>query len=243
MAAAIGCRKTCEETNVIDTGQRKDGYKTVCMAMEEEVGHKIERDDIKVAIMTHYYGSILEPILLFGEDTPELKAFYKIMSKTFPGAEEMKNDLLSCIDKQALEYKFIMPDGFTVYYKILVTDTVTITVNGHSFKYSAKVNQANPKHVCLLTAIIHAFDAWIVREMKVRAHQEGFAVLTIHDGMYSSPLHCQRVRELYNELLAELHERNYMQDVLRQVTGDAKLIFNQKEDLTKDILKSNYSLS
>lgn len=243
MGALIGCETTCENVNVIDTGVRKDGYTDVNTVLRKRTGVEYSRGDTKQAAMPHYYGSAGEPVALFGEDTPELAAFYKTLMKLYPGAEELRDDLLSVRNPNATCYSWVLPDGHVAKCKVMVMQQVTITVDQVEFLYRAEVNGANEKDVSLLANMIHSVDGYIVREMIRRAHTLGFALMAVHDSFWCHPKYVGLMRQNYNDILADLHESNAMQTILRSLTGNEDLMFTQKARFGDKIRVANYALS
>ena len=243
MGALIGCRTTCENVNVIDTGVRKDGYTDVNDIMRKRTGIQYKRQETKDAAMPHYYGSYGEPVALFGEETEELAAFYKTLHKLYPGAEELRADLLSVRHPNATCYSWTLLDRHVASCKVMDMRQVTIKVENVEFIYRAEINEANEKDVSLLANLIHSVDGYIVREMIRRAKAQGFACMGVHDSFWCHPKYVGLMRQNYNNILAELHETNEMQRMLRVLTGDDTLVFEQKEQFGDLIRNANYSLS
>ncbi|NRA77088.1 MAG: hypothetical protein HRU18_02675 [Pseudoalteromonas sp.] len=243
MGALIGCETTCLNVNVLDAGRRVDGYTDVNTILRKRTGIQYKRAETKDAAMPHYYGSVGEPQNLFGEDTPELEAFYKTLNGLYPGAEELRADLLSIIEDDALCYTWKLPDGHVAKCKVMSMQQATITVGEVSFLYRAEVNAPNERDVSLLANVIHSIDGYIVREMIRRAHALGFACFCVHDSFWCHPKYVGLMRQNYNNILADIHEANIMQDIMRELTGDQGLVFKQKSSFGVRIRKANYALS
>lgn len=110
MAALIGCERSAKASNLIDTGKRQDIYQLVADQMNSTFGLSISRNDVKPAVMTHFYGSKATPKRLFGEDTPELGAFYKTMNAELPGATSMMDQMLTLWDPFTMVNQWTLPD-------------------------------------------------------------------------------------------------------------------------------------
>tara|TARA_B110000459_G_C16424294_1_gene408878 strand:- start:491 stop:841 length:351 start_codon:yes stop_codon:yes gene_type:complete len=89
--------------------------------------------------------------------------------------------------------------------------------------------------------IIHSIDGYVAREMIRKAP---FQLSHIHDCFVFSPDHLQEVAQLYREIMAEIARSSILQDILRQLTGDANLVITKySNNLDEAILDSSYMLS
>ncbi|WVX91098.1 RNA polymerase [Pseudomonas phage PJNP053] len=135
MSALGGCIDGARATNLVNTGFRQDAYSLVTTAASTAMGASvgdIKRSDIKKATMTHLYGSKAEPKKLFGEETPELEAFYEGIQAVCPIPNEMLSDLIH--SHQAMVSKG--EELFTGVVPILVE--LDGDVNGHKFSVSGE---------------------------------------------------------------------------------------------------------
>ena len=69
-----------------------------------------------------------------------------------------------------------------------------------------------------------------------------FEVSTIHDSFSCSPVHAQRMREQYNEVLVELYESDILSDLLSQIYQDDITINVGEKTLSETIRNSNYGI-
>jgi DNA-directed RNA polymerase len=247
MACLIGCKTTAANVNLVNTGKRQDIYQKMSETMSNILGRTISRDTIKQPVMTTFYGSKAQPKSLFGEDTPELKAFYKTLDTELTGAIEVLNDIQSCWNPNVLAHSWTLPDGVKVNIKVMepVSKKIEIDEMNHAtFTHRVYVNMATPTGISLSSNIVHSIDAYIAREMIRRSHEQGFSMLTIHDNFLASPNHMNKVRQNYVNILAEIASSNLLQDILREVTNNPSLVYKKySNDLAIDILKSEYALS
>lgn len=238
MACLIGCHKTAEAVNLIDTRKREDVYGTVAVKMGKT------RGEVKPSVMTHFYGSKAAPKATFGDDLPE---FYAAMDEMLPGACECMVDMQSCWQPNALEHEWTLPDGHTASVKVMtaVDKKIEIDEMDHAtFTHRAYVNSAQESGLSLAANIIHSVDAYVVREVYRRCEIVGIELLTIHDSFWASPNCMEEVRVIYTEILAEIAAGNLMQHILREVTGNTALEYEKySNDLGDKILLSNYALS
>lgn len=173
MSALTGCIEGCKATNLINTGSRRDGYTDITSAASDILGEGmvIARGDIKNAQMTHLYGSKAEPRGLFGEDTPELAAFYQANWVVFPGANELLSDLLSLWQPGALAHDWILPDNFHAHVKVMQMVETRIEVDelDHATcTYEYAVNEGKERDVKMAANGIHSIDAYVLRTMQRR---------------------------------------------------------------------------
>lgn len=249
MAILINCRTTAINTNVISNGKRNDIYMLVVeemnkiLPMHKQVGITFTRKQVKQAVMTAMYGSIANPRDLFGEDSDELKAFYKALEIVAPGAVELMEIIQSCWDPKALEHSWTMPDGFEVVVPVMDTVAKRIEVEGvGSFTYKANVPKASRHGVSLLANVCQSLESYVCREMIRMAHTQGFNILTIFDAFFCSPKHVDKMRSNYRLILSEIARKNTMQDILRGITN-SQCTFTGNGDIHKEILRSVYALS
>lgn len=140
MAVLTGCERGAYATGLLDPNRRADAYTDCTNLMAQILGYHIpgERDKVKTAVMTSLYGSIKEPKKQFGEDTPELNAFYKAMYQLAPGPCELLDDLIKSWNPEALEHYWKLPDGFDAKVKVFVEHEDRVEVDelgGTSFTY------------------------------------------------------------------------------------------------------------
>ena len=99
MSVLTGCVEGAKSTGLIIPNHRADAYTATTTIMNEILGVgagvTVSRKDAKQSLMTSFYGSKKTPKDVFGEDTPELAAFYEAARKVAPGAWELLQDLLA----------------------------------------------------------------------------------------------------------------------------------------------------
>ena len=244
MACLSGCKETAKHVNLINTGNREDVYIEVTGIMNEELAGEgiVSRDDIKRPLMTHYYNKAKQDTLL----EIQQDAFYNALQSSFTGAEAVKATINQYWDPNALEHKWTLPDGHVAKVKVteMVTAKIEVDELDHvTFNYRFEANQPSEVSTSLVPNIIHSIDAYVVREMVRRANVEGFELAHIHDAFTAHPNHMQRVRELYVEILAEIADSNLLADILSEITGTNVVLTKLSNNLSVDILASEYALS
>ena len=254
LAVMSGCYRTAYQCNLTDSGSRQDFYTNLVVAMnlhlpkELHIGFNsnLTRDDVKSCAMPVFYGSMAMPKKVFGEDTPELAAFYQALEDLVPAALEVMGILRTCWDNHALFHQWVLPDGHTSRVKVmeLVKKRIEVDELDHStFTYQTEVNQASNSGISLLANVIQSFDGYIVREVIRRCAVAKIEVLTIHDSFHCHPNHMHQLRSTYQEILVEMSQSNLLEDVYNQLKSSKDTYTKKSEDLYKDILKAEYFLS
>ena len=249
MAALSGCKKTAQHVNLINTGSREDVYIEVANKMNQllPTAEHVSRDgskgtSIKKPVMTHYYNKMRQDTL----SEPQQEAFYSVLSESFEGAEAVKNVINSYWNADALYHQWTLPNGRVV--RVLVTDMTTARIQvdelkGVTFSYRFETNQPSFINSSLCPNIIHSIDAYIVEEMIERAKVLGFELAHIFDCFTTHPNHMSKVTQLYREILAEIADSNLLANILSEISGTKVILTKFSNDLSKDILNSEYALS
>lgn len=244
-AALTGCHATARNVNLVYTCEREDIYRKVAITMRSH-GADVTRDDVKKPLMTTLYGSKLQPKMLFGEDTPELEAFYQTLAEEVPGAMEALDDIQSCWQGDAFAHTWTLPDGHVAHVPVMVEVDEKIEVDNlaHStFTHKAYINAPEESGISLAANVVHSIDGYMVREMVRRAHKQGFELLTIHDSFWASPVYINQVRDNYRQILAEIAEMDLLGDILTEITGNPVSFKKYSNDLADLIRESEYALS
>lgn len=161
LSALSGCVAGANATGLVDPNRRADAYTDVTAAMDKELGGQmlLDRSEIKQAVMTSTYGSSLIPKSLFGEDTPELDAFYKGAMKVAPGAFQLLQELKDTWMPFALKHSWVLPDNFHVHVKNMVDMEAKIEIDelDHaSFTAYFKQNEGEERGVANVANVTHS---------------------------------------------------------------------------------------
>lgn len=186
MAALTGCKTTAETVNLIDPNCRKDAYTDGYKVMGELLNgkiDKIDRKDLKGAIMTHFYGSQANPRSVFGENTIELQKFYETVQTIAPGANMLRDDLINLWQPKALQHLWELPDGFTAVVKVMTMKEESFEVNelNSSFTHRYWVNEGQDFGLSLAANVVHSVDGMVVREMNRRANYDETKVQRVYE--------------------------------------------------------------
>ena len=189
LSCLSGCIRTATNVGLIDPNRRADAYtdgvhvmnqylvpsKQIILGKSDEGA--LTRNDFKDAMMTHYYGSVGRPLAVFGDGTPELKAFYLALREMNPGAEDLMECFIDCIDNlNRLKYSWTLPDNFEVICNVIAETTKTVTIdelpnasgNASTISHIYKHIGRNDDYVAVPANGTHSVDALVVREMKRR---------------------------------------------------------------------------
>jgi hypothetical protein len=177
LAALTGDRSAAELCNVVNSpmGNRADAYMAIYTFMMEILGEnsKIDREDVKRAIMTALYGSQAVPKEVFGEG--ELfNTFIETMQEHAPAAWEIW-------DAEALTNDWVLPDNFHVHIKVMAGVTETMNFLNKPYEVTRKVNMPTKGGRSLGANTIHSVDGMIVREMTRRCSYDPSWIQLIRD--------------------------------------------------------------
>lgn len=240
MAVLGKCAKSAKTCNVINTGKREDLYGAI---MDKLEGTNITRQQVKDAVIPMLYGSKAEPKKLFGEDTPELEAFYKAIHQACPILQDMQMLASSLWNPEATEHSFTMPDGHRVILPTLVQNNYRVRIGDSRVSYKCTEIGTSDSGISLLANIIHAVDGYIAREMVRRAKKQGFQLAHIHDSFWASPKYMDLVRHNYVCILTELAKSNLLSDIITELTGEEPELEFDNPDMWKDVMNAEYALS
>lgn len=177
MSALTGCVAGATATGLVDPNVRADAYSQVTDTMNNLLGGGVvaSRDDAKSALMTSFYGSKAKPKEIFGEDTPELAAFYQAAFTVAPGAWELLQDLLASWRPYALAHQWKLPDGYDVHVRVMEKQSARIEVDelDHAtFTHEFYDNVGTPTGRSLPANVIHSVDAYILRTIQRRCNYD-----------------------------------------------------------------------
>lgn len=146
-----------------------------------------------------------------------------------------------------MENSWTLPDGHVARVKnmVAVDKKIEIDEMGHAtFTHRIWENKAQDFGLSLPANVVHSIDAYVVREMYRLANEQGFELLTIHDSFWASPNYVQNMRENYANILADIADNNYLESILREITGNPDLVYKKySNDLGHHIRNSEYALS
>lgn len=171
MSALTGCHAGAKATGLIDSGKRPDAYRTVTDTMNdllkaEGLSTDVPRSDAKSSVMTSFYGSRATPKEIFGEDTPELGAFYQAIQQVAPGAWELLQELLGSWQPFTPMHRWVLPDGFVARVKVMekIEKRIEVDELDHAtFTYEWYENQGTESGLSNVANVVHSVDAYLLR--------------------------------------------------------------------------------
>jgi hypothetical protein len=186
MSCMTGCAVGAANTGLILQDERSDAYTKCTEVMNGilQMIQEISRKDAKNALMTSFYGSREQPILIFGADTEELEAFYQASTIIAPGATELKQDLLASWQPFALMHSWKLPDGFDAKIKVMTKvdgkdsrSRVEVDELDHAtFTYEYFINEGAKKGLSNVANVVHSMDAYVLRTMHRRCNYDAAMV-------------------------------------------------------------------
>lgn len=115
------------------------------------------------------------PKRIFGDNTPELKAFYAAAETIAPGAWELLQTLVASWRPFALEHSWKLPDGYDAKVRVMEMHKARIEVDelDHaSLTYEFEVNEGRKRGVANVANLTHSMDAWVLRSMHRRCNYD-----------------------------------------------------------------------
>ncbi|MCD6435033.1 MAG: hypothetical protein J7L15_01375 [Clostridiales bacterium] len=169
--------------------------------------------------------------------------FLQAVNNIIPGFSEIMETINGMWRYEWLEVSWTMPDGVVVTCKPTSQQWVDFKLFG---KYPIKGKVSGVGHeekaLILYVTIIHSCDAYIARELIRLAKEQGYDLITIHDGFRQLPNQAFKTKANYNKVLASINDSNLLTDILSQIAGFT--IEPIQGDLnSEDILQNKYSLS
>lgn len=197
-----GCELSAQICNVIDVGKRMDAYTYIYDVMRNEgllEGMRIERKDVKRAIMTALYSSIMEPLKVFGVDN--IESFQNTMSVQAPGAWGLNSTFLSLWNSEVDHYKYVMPNNFHVKLKVMDEVEEEFSFDGMDHTIVRKVNQPIEEGRFLGAHVTHSTDGMVVSEVVMRCKHDPAKVDIINRIAKGNPVYDNYVTDYDNHMV------------------------------------------
>lgn len=239
MAIIMRCEDSARNSNLIYTGNREDIYTKVLDAMGDD---SITRKMLKGALMPMFYGSEAEPKKIF--DMIQLIKFNNKCREEMPGAMEFLKISKQIWQSDETTHTWIKPDKSTAIITSTEVESRKIEYGSRSFTYNASVPATKSKSVAYASNFIQSLDGMIMADMVVMAKQQGFQMYGIHDSMWASPVHIQKVRENYMSILIKYAKMPVMVDWYNSMTG-SEIEEDTDEEINEFVeqLDGEYALS
>lgn len=176
LSALTGCPIGAYNTG-LTSNRKQDPYMLTTQYMNQELktSTQWERDVVKPAVMTVFYGSKAEPKKAFGDGTDELGAFYTAVKKVAPGAFDLIPILIDTWDPEKTHHEWPLPDGFRVKNPVLVQTEKRIEVDEldhHSFLFTYDTISPYEGGLANAANITHSVDGFVNRELCRRCNYD-----------------------------------------------------------------------
>lgn len=242
MSAVTGCYEGARATGLVDPNQRMDAYKECTDLMKLDVPTLVDEDRklVKRAVMTVLYGSKREPKNLFGEDTPELQAFYKAMQTMAPGACDLLNDLLQSWQPNALQHSWVLPDNHHVHIKVNQTVEKRVEVdemNHSTFTYRYQENIGKRKGLSNVANVIHSIDGYLLRSLIRRCSYDSKVLDNLEKAIERELTQQHKPNKVACVEVQRMREFQVIDSKLLTMTS-----YEPLQDMTNDELKALYNL-
>jgi hypothetical protein len=215
LSALMGCRKSAEVCGLIST-DRQDAYTNIYHKLVKN--DRLDRKDVKSAIMTSFYSSTAQPQKVFGKGEL-LDQFYATLEADLPGAYLLNKSIETLWNNKTLVHEWIMPDGFHVYIPVKEKVEKSFTFLNQEHKIIVEENKYSDNYRSLCANIVHSIDAMIIREMVRRCNYNEEQILNIltlspreHDGR-------ERTKDvkLNNLLMLQQETKFYSLEILEYI--------------------------
>ena len=123
--------------------------------------------------------------------------------------------------------QWTLPDGSIAQYAspARITDTlfwVTEAGKQHQHTHSRKVIVTNEKSAGLLPRVIHSFDAYVARQIVIRAARLGIVVIPNHDSFMYDIKHDTMIDNIIHTIFTELLESDAFSNVISELNQAGK---------------------
>lgn len=195
LSTLSGCVAGADATGLVDPNRRADAYTDVTTAMGQVMKGEfvVDRGEVKDATMTACYGSKAVPEEIFGEDTPELAAFYEGAMRVAPGAFTLLQELKDTWQPFALCHSWVLPDNFHAHIKVMedMESRVEVDELDHAtFTYYYKENQGKERGVSNVANVTHSIDAYVLRSLIRRCSYDPMEAQFAMECVYARLLEC-----------------------------------------------------
>lgn len=226
MSTLTGCVAGATATGLVEN-KRADAY-TACTDLmnkilkEDGLSVNVTRKQAKQALMTMLYGSVKKPIELFGEGTPELKAFYQAAYILSPGSYKLLEDLKKSWQPYKTFHSWQLPDGFNARVKVMekiegqAKNRIQVEeLDGASFTYIWYENNGQQRGISNIANVVHSVDAYVLRCIHRRCNYDRDVVESAREILQEALDNPQLAKQdKAIEYYKDLYQRSHMADVV-----------------------------
>lgn len=146
------------------------------------------------------------------------------------------------------ETSWTLPDGAVAQYASAATQTqelywVSNDGKTHQHSHHLKLIVENEKRAGLLPRVIHSVDAWVARQLVIRAARLGVEVVPNHDSFMFDEEYEELIEQIISELFIELLKSSILADILAELNKSGKSLAirnNKGAIITNDMLMDAY---
>lgn len=246
MSAMTGCVAGASATNLVHSN-KVDGYAigTDIYNRINNSSHKFSRDNVKLAIMAHYYGSKAIPEELFKTEA-NLVSFYHAMEELSPGSNNLLRILVGSWNPTATHHHWRLPDGFDAYLPTEVKERHEIIHPeiGVPTVMIKTVIGTSEREVSNAANLVHSYDAYVLRSLDERVNYDAVAFLNAQRVLSAHNASPVRPTNAANMKMVELFEYSQMPDTRFLKTLDRYNVGNMSQlHIDKLLTVVNRSLS
>ena len=153
--------------------KRNDVYTAIYEGFKELCGTElaVSRSDLKIALMTYFYGSIAEPMKVL--QTPaNFKNFIATVKTYLKGATFLRNLLVENWDATKDVQSWKLPDGFTAYCPVMKREAKIVKVAGVEVEVTVNVQTTSEYELSNAANVVHSVDGLLMREVTRRCNYD-----------------------------------------------------------------------
>lgn len=176
MSVLMGCKDGASLTGLIDPNKRTDAYTLITDHMNTLLSQAginnviVSRKDAKQAIMTALYGSIAEPLKIFGKKI--LPYFYQALNDKCKGAMQLLEHLRDSWNSETTAHQWELPDGYFAHVPVMELMETRFNIVELDYKPVVQFYDNVPaeKGISNIANVVHSVDAYVLRSMVRRCN-------------------------------------------------------------------------
>ena len=242
----IFTRSDCKKALMTTMYGKADGSAEIVNHMVQHISNQYDRfqyfaDKFR---MTMDVNKLSQPFI------PKLQEIFKDAIVDIAPTAVTTMDALTEMNKEyhLEEYRWTLPDGFKVSYRVY--EEITIPPKRYTTRAGYKVTtpsitkrvyKENVNSRAISPNIIHSVDGYVAREMIRR--MDGRFITTIHDAFACHPRDCDLMRSNYQDIMVELLNSTLLYDIVEEILGGNTSVVKRNTLTEEDIRNSVYFLS
>jgi len=202
-------------------GENIDVRDVIAKKMSDKLGYEVNKDMVKPTFMTENYGQgekgLIKNIqknqrLTKPEATAQYQAYKEASDDLIPEMVKLREIVYKQMEnKDDVTFKWSLPDGFKVEFKLIKKLDGTISMRGKDIPIKVETDNLEDMSRALMPNIIHSVDAYIAREMNKRG------IPTVHDAFVVPKGKEKIASDAYTEILQSINNSNLLDDIMRSI--------------------------